>query len=85
MTMSREKAIKDLAQYNAEMKELERVIAHDCNLKDFMATKCSEKSGQDDSRETGHRRRKTTVLRLMLLEANGNHFTDDTFMIIMLF
>ncbi|XP_029007956.1 coiled-coil domain-containing protein 114 [Betta splendens] len=56
MTMVREKAIKDLAQYNAEMKELERVIEHECNLKDFMTIKCSEKSGQDDSHEAGHRR-----------------------------
>ncbi|XP_026202814.1 coiled-coil domain-containing protein 114 isoform X2 [Anabas testudineus] len=56
MTMMREKAVKDLAQYNVEMKELERVIAHECNLKDFMTTKCSERSGQDDSHEMGHRR-----------------------------
>uniref|UniRef100_A0A3Q1JMF0 ODAD1 central coiled coil region domain-containing protein n=1 Tax=Anabas testudineus TaxID=64144 RepID=A0A3Q1JMF0_ANATE len=59
MTMMREKAVKDLAQYNVEMKELERVIAHECNLKDFMTTKCSERSGQDDSHEMGHRRSKT--------------------------
>ncbi|KAG7244746.1 hypothetical protein INR49_029765, partial [Caranx melampygus] len=55
MTMMREKAVKDLAQYNAEMKELERVIAHECSLKEFMSTKCSERSGQDDGPETGHR------------------------------
>ncbi|XP_039971974.1 coiled-coil domain-containing protein 114 [Xiphias gladius] len=55
MTMMREKAVKDLAQYNAEMKELERVIAHECSLKDFMTTKCSERSGQDDGHEMGHR------------------------------
>ncbi|XP_026161676.1 coiled-coil domain-containing protein 114 isoform X1 [Mastacembelus armatus] len=56
MTMMREKAVKDLAQYNIEMKELERVIAHECILKDFMTTKCSERTGQDDSHEMGHRR-----------------------------
>ncbi|XP_070693343.1 coiled-coil domain-containing protein 114 [Pempheris klunzingeri] len=55
MTMMREKAVKDLAQYNAEMKELERVIAHECSLKEFMTTKCSERSGQDDGHEMGHR------------------------------
>lgn len=59
MTMMKEKAVKDLAQHNAEMKELERVIAHEYNLKDFMTTKCSERSGQDDSHEMGHRRRKS--------------------------
>ncbi|XP_068599028.1 coiled-coil domain-containing protein 114 [Brachionichthys hirsutus] len=53
MTMMREKAVKDLAQYNAEMKELDRVIAHECNLKEFMTTKCSERSGQDAGHETG--------------------------------
>ncbi|XP_073325300.1 coiled-coil domain-containing protein 114 [Pagrus major] len=55
MTMMREKAVKDLAQYNAEMKELERVIAHECSLKEFMITKCSERSGQEGGHETGHR------------------------------
>ncbi|KAM8758105.1 coiled-coil domain-containing protein 114 isoform 2-T2 [Acanthopagrus schlegelii] len=51
MTMMREKAVKDLAQFNTEMKELERVIAHEWSLKEFMTTKCSERSGQ----ETVHR------------------------------
>ncbi|XP_070815307.1 coiled-coil domain-containing protein 114 [Chaetodon trifascialis] len=55
MTMMREKAVKDLAQYNAEMKELERLIAHECSLKEFMTTKCSERSGQEDGHEIGHR------------------------------
>ncbi|XP_074500095.1 coiled-coil domain-containing protein 114 isoform X1 [Sebastes fasciatus] len=55
MTMMREKAVKDLAQYNAEMKELERVIAHEFSLKEFMTTKCSERSGQDEGHEMGHR------------------------------
>ncbi|XP_041639528.1 coiled-coil domain-containing protein 114 [Cheilinus undulatus] len=55
MTMMKEKAEKDLALYNAEMKELERVISHECSLKEFMTTKCSEKSGQDDGHETRHR------------------------------
>uniref|UniRef100_UPI0037E8BBB3 coiled-coil domain-containing protein 114 n=1 Tax=Semicossyphus pulcher TaxID=241346 RepID=UPI0037E8BBB3 len=55
MTMMKEKAEKDLAQYNAEMKELERVITHECSLKEFMTTKCSERSGQDGGQETGHK------------------------------
>lgn len=54
MTMMREKAVKDLAQYNAEMKELERVIAHECSLKEFMTTKCNERSGHDDDHEMEH-------------------------------
>lgn len=61
MTMMKEKAVKDLAQYNAEMKELERVIEHESNLKDFMSTKCRERTGQEDGHETGHRRRKTVA------------------------
>ncbi|CAJ1050518.1 coiled-coil domain-containing protein 114 [Xyrichtys novacula] len=55
MTMMKEKAEKDLTQYNAEMKELERVIAHEFSLKEFMTTKCSEKRGHDEGHETGHR------------------------------
>uniref|UniRef100_A0A3B4WS16 Outer dynein arm docking complex subunit 1 n=1 Tax=Seriola lalandi dorsalis TaxID=1841481 RepID=A0A3B4WS16_SERLL len=57
MTMMREKAVKDLSQYNAEMKELERVIAHEYSLKEFMTTKCSERSGQDDVSEVKEQRR----------------------------
>lgn len=67
MTMMREKAVKDLAQYNAEMKELERVIAHECSLKEFMTTKCSERSGQDDGHEMGHRQCKTAIVLWLIL------------------
>lgn len=55
MIMMREKAVKDLSQYSAEMKELERVIAHERRLKEFMTTKCSERSGQDEGQELGRR------------------------------
>ncbi|XP_036008016.1 coiled-coil domain-containing protein 63 isoform X1 [Fundulus heteroclitus] len=46
MSMLREKAAKDLVHYNTEIKEQERLIAHEYNLKDFMSTKCSEEIGQ---------------------------------------
>ncbi|KAJ3602910.1 hypothetical protein NHX12_030655 [Muraenolepis orangiensis] len=55
MSAIKEKAVKDLAQYNAEMKELERVIAHEQRLKDFMTVKCSERSGEDEGHEMGRR------------------------------
>ncbi|XP_030231475.1 coiled-coil domain-containing protein 114 isoform X2 [Gadus morhua] len=55
MSMMREKAVKDLAQYNTEMKELERVIAHEQRLKEFMTAKCSERSTQDEGQEMGRR------------------------------
>ncbi|CAL8338805.1 unnamed protein product [Lota lota] len=55
MSMMREKAVKDLAQYNTERKELERVIAHEQRLKEFMTVKCSERSGQEEGQEMGRR------------------------------
>ncbi|KAM4613743.1 coiled-coil domain-containing protein 114 [Polymixia lowei] len=55
MTMMKEKAVKELAQYNAEMKELEWVLAHERVLKEFMTTKCSERTGQDEGQEMGRR------------------------------
>ncbi|XP_062842650.1 coiled-coil domain-containing protein 114 [Trichomycterus rosablanca] len=55
MTMMKEKAVKDLAQYNAEMKELERIIAYDLRLKDFMTTKCNERSELDDAQNLSYR------------------------------
>ena len=59
MSMMREKAVKDLAQYNTEMKELERVIAHEQRLKEFMTAKCSERSAQDEGQEMGRRQCRT--------------------------
>ncbi|XP_012693971.1 coiled-coil domain-containing protein 114 [Clupea harengus] len=53
MTMLKEKAVKDLVQYSAEMKELERVIAHERRLKEFMSTKCNERSTQDEGQDIG--------------------------------
>lgn len=47
MILLKEKARKDLTQHKAEIKDLERLIAHECNLKEFMTTKCNERSVQD--------------------------------------
>uniref|UniRef100_A0A667XNU9 Outer dynein arm docking complex subunit 1 n=1 Tax=Myripristis murdjan TaxID=586833 RepID=A0A667XNU9_9TELE len=55
ITMMKEKAVKDLGQHNAEMKEAEKVIAHERLLKEFMTTKCSERTGQDEDQEMGRR------------------------------
>uniref|UniRef100_A0AAX7VVC2 ODAD1 central coiled coil region domain-containing protein n=1 Tax=Astatotilapia calliptera TaxID=8154 RepID=A0AAX7VVC2_ASTCA len=41
-TMIKEKALKDRDQYSTELKELERVIAHESTLKTFMIVKCSD-------------------------------------------
>ncbi|XP_061114616.1 outer dynein arm-docking complex subunit 1-like isoform X2 [Conger conger] len=49
-----EKAVKDLAQYNVEMQELERIIAHEHRLKTFMNIKNQERAdeeAQDQSRK----------------------------------
>lgn len=57
--MMRDKAAKDLIQYNTEMKELERIIAHEFNLKEFMSTKCNERMGEATEHEGTSRQRKT--------------------------
>lgn len=44
LTMLRETAEKEHAHFNAEMRELERVIAQQSNLKDFMSIKGGERS-----------------------------------------
>uniref|UniRef100_A0A8C6U1P5 Coiled-coil domain containing 114 n=1 Tax=Neogobius melanostomus TaxID=47308 RepID=A0A8C6U1P5_9GOBI len=51
MSMMREKTVKDLAQYNVEMKELERLISHDQNHKSFMSTKCGDRPGNGDHKQ----------------------------------
>ncbi|XP_039908162.1 coiled-coil domain-containing protein 114 isoform X2 [Simochromis diagramma] len=52
-TMIKEKALKDRDQYSTELKELERVIAHESTLKTFMIVKCSDAGRQDDEHEMG--------------------------------
>lgn len=49
MLQLKEKAEKDLALHAAEMKELQRVIDHDKKLKEFMAIKAQERSGEDEA------------------------------------
>ncbi|XP_061543466.1 coiled-coil domain-containing protein 114 [Phycodurus eques] len=56
LAMMREKAEKDLTQYNTEMRELERVISHECSLKDFITTKYSEKTGQEGTERVSNLR-----------------------------
>ncbi|KAM4740151.1 coiled-coil domain-containing protein 114 [Anableps anableps] len=48
MTILRDKTMKDLIQYYTETKELERIIAYEFNLKNFIGTKCSKEMGQFD-------------------------------------
>uniref|UniRef100_A0A3P8S278 Outer dynein arm docking complex subunit 1 n=1 Tax=Amphiprion percula TaxID=161767 RepID=A0A3P8S278_AMPPE len=68
MTMMREKAVKECAQYNAEMKELQRVIAYESNLKGFMSTKCNEKNEGDSDQGMGPRQSELKEQNRMDLE-----------------
>ncbi|XP_016087312.1 coiled-coil domain-containing protein 63-like [Sinocyclocheilus grahami] len=54
-TMIKEKVVKDLAQYSAEMQELERVIAHEHQLKEFMTTKNNRRANMDSGKKTRRR------------------------------
>lgn len=54
MTMMKEKAVKDLAQYKSEVEEQERLIAHEQCLKHFMTTKCKERTGLDSTLSHRH-------------------------------
>uniref|UniRef100_A0A4W4HMA8 ODAD1 central coiled coil region domain-containing protein n=1 Tax=Electrophorus electricus TaxID=8005 RepID=A0A4W4HMA8_ELEEL len=51
MMMMKEKAVKDLAQYSSEVKELERVITHERHLREFMTTKSKERSNRGNTQE----------------------------------
>ncbi|KAK2874774.1 hypothetical protein QQF64_003129 [Cirrhinus molitorella] len=54
-SMIKEKALKDLAQYSAEMQELERVIAHEHRLKEFMSTKNNQRASMDNGKRSRRR------------------------------
>ena len=44
MIVLKEKSDKELLQYNMELKELMRVIDHDCKLKEFMNIKAENRA-----------------------------------------
>lgn len=61
MILLKDKARKDLTQYKAEIKDLERQIAHECNLKEFMTTKCNERSVRDQCENPIQPLNRTTI------------------------
>ncbi|XP_061642166.1 coiled-coil domain-containing protein 114 isoform X1 [Phyllopteryx taeniolatus] len=83
LAMMREKAEKDLTQYNTEMRELERVISHECSLKDFITIKYSEKTGQEGTepgqRHTGFGTMRCSDLKESLPISLTSHVLSFTF------
>uniref|UniRef100_A0A8C1ZLX5 Coiled-coil domain containing 114 n=1 Tax=Cyprinus carpio TaxID=7962 RepID=A0A8C1ZLX5_CYPCA len=69
----KEKAVKDLAQYSAEMQELERVIAHEHRLREFMSTKNNQRVSMDNGKRT-RRRQEMKEQR----KADGGEETHDS-------
>ncbi|XP_014902763.1 coiled-coil domain-containing protein 114 isoform X2 [Poecilia latipinna] len=77
MKMLREKATKDLIQYNTEMKELERIIANEYTLKNFIMTKCNEELGHfDDKMGPGQLPGAMTLKRLLSGEQTVDNLKD---------
>lgn len=58
MMALKEKADKDLAQYNTELKELMRIIEHDRKLKDFMRIKSEERAEMMEGELSSQRKKK---------------------------
>lgn len=57
MLALKEKADKELTQYNTELKELIRVIDHDRKLKEFMRRKDHERTEAHEEMEMTRRKR----------------------------
>lgn len=68
--MIKEKAVKDLAQYSAEMQELERVIAHEHQLKEFMSTKNNQRASMDNGKRTRRRQGQRAVIVMIDHKSN---------------
>lgn len=60
MIAIKEKADKDLVQYNMELKELIRIIDHDRKLKEFMRVKGEERADIVDSDFSQKQKKKET-------------------------
>ncbi|KAI1890495.1 hypothetical protein AGOR_G00154290 [Albula goreensis] len=50
----KEMAVNELAQYHAEMKELEMVINQERHFQDFLTIKCHSRTGQEDHPHSPH-------------------------------
>ncbi|KTF91103.1 hypothetical protein cypCar_00019512 [Cyprinus carpio] len=74
-SMIKEKAVKDLAQYSAEMQELERVIAHEHRLREFMSTKNNQRVSMDNGKRT--RRRQGEERNFALFNYVNEQNTED--------
>lgn len=59
MLALKEKAEKELTQYNVELKELIRVIDHDRKLKEFMSCKDKERTEAHEQMETMRRKKES--------------------------
>lgn len=57
MLALKEKADKEMAQYNTELKELARIIDHDRKLKQFMSRKDQERTEAHQEMEAMKRKR----------------------------
>lgn len=81
--MIKEKAVKDLAQYSAEIQELERVIAHEHRLRDFMTTKNSQRATVDNGKRSRRRQKSDRCAPVAEMEeqkkkADGGEETPDS-------
>ncbi|KAI2659248.1 Coiled-coil domain-containing protein 63 [Labeo rohita] len=82
-SMIKEKAVKDLAQYSAEIQELERVIAHEHRLRDFMTTKNSQRATVDNGKRSRRRQKSDRCAPVAEMEeqkkkADGGEETPDS-------
>ena len=57
MLALKEKADKEMAQYNTELKELARIIDHDRKLRQFMSHKDQERTEAHEEMEAMKRKR----------------------------
>ena len=57
MLALKEKADKEMAQYNTELKELARIIDHDRKLRQFMSRKDQERTEAHEEMEAMKRKR----------------------------
>ncbi|KAL0181731.1 hypothetical protein M9458_024137, partial [Cirrhinus mrigala] len=80
--MIKEKAVKDLAQYSAEIQELERVIAHEHRLREFMTTKNSQRATVDNGKRSRRRQKSERCVPVAETEerkkADGGEETPDS-------
>ncbi|XP_028854865.1 coiled-coil domain-containing protein 114 isoform X2 [Denticeps clupeoides] len=76
LTLLKEKAVKDQAQQSAEMKELQRIIEHERQLKEFLSTKYNDRGRQKEVQDLSRQQESREQKKADIVEQTFVHLEE---------